>query len=462
MIFQNSKKLFLASLLRSLPAYVAVVTLVWWGRAPLLNLIPRRALVIALVALLLVMIYSPIQAILTQKLEITSGELEHREGLILKSSTKFGLDQVSTVHLDRSWFLRIFGLAKMTISLRGTKFTPTMEGLSFDQSQNLSRFLESGLMPQKEDNPRDEATDEPRYVTPQLVFNLNSREIAASFLGSLPFVVATIIAAIGLIAEIYERFTLSSILNRASMSALIIGAIVLIVGTTLFIGYASIHNFSLSKGAIGEWKIRYGLFEPQERTISKEGSSSLRMTVGFVDSLFDTARARIGTGDPLQGSERQFHFPSLQTKRVQTLVSELFGYPPLEMRTHISSWLRYILFLIIGSLGLVLLGYWLGQPRYGILAGLVWLIAMPVLSSLVTTRIHISTNEMMEISFWRYGFVMDFIPLSAVSNVKYLEIPLIRMGFLQIGAYTQKEVRKISLARRSRFTSLLDEMQERM
>lgn len=451
-VFKNSSKIVFSRIIHSIPTLLAMCVMVKFIQTRIESALFQHILFAALSLVFVLNVYSPVQALLTQKLEIFSDNLMFCEGFVFKTRVNAKLCNVTSVQIDSPWFLRILDLVKVTISLRGTSFTPSLEGVTAAKAKYLSELLQqktSGEINQKEtvETTHDKAHND--------VIKLSLREQFATFFSNGPFMLSAFFIGLGVVSDVYDKNSRYFVKYIAYSSVVVYTLLILAAAISIVIGLFTIYNFRIYKNNDNHWSINYGLLSRQERTISRDGIKSLRVSVGLVDAVLKTRRFVIGTNDSLNGNTAKIKFPALSTKNTNTLLENSFGIK--DAWGKINPFLVSIYILVVAATPIVLIYYTIGTGYLitAFVLSLVWLIIVPRISSIISCRIACTEAKLIKITSLRYSYIVDYVNPTLFSSIFYYEIPGIQWGIVYVSAYTQKTYSKLLLMKKKKFNDLI-------
>ncbi|MGQ4561866.1 PH domain-containing protein [Dermabacteraceae bacterium P7054] len=463
MTFSNNVKVIPATYLGQAHTFV-ILGFVFFGADSYLSFIPQKYLGPALAILLFLIILSPIHLAFAQKMSVTAHRLSYRDGIVFPSTTGADLADVTTVQVDEPWNFRLFGLARIAVSLRGTELTPAMEGMDAREAQKLLALLHppnDSSLPSQLDHADSSEEIKLKTATSGATptsgrsFKLTLRELAATYFGNLGFVFVTLVSGYQVLSEIWEQTGSGEAIPSSIVTGIVIASVSVLLAVV--IGYMTIHNFSMNRDSNNSWTIRYGLIERRNRRISSHGVVGVRLKVATVDALARTSRISIGSKDPMNNEFGKLRFPSLELDRAERVlrsITKKSGLAPQIAST--LPWVAVSFALVFGAAGI---GTMLWEPqstRNAVIGALAWLIGFPLILRIITPRIRTyPDSDLVELRHWGYGLTIDYLPLSSISIASYTEIPILKVGLLEISGYTQVRIFAFAFVPRAKANSIL-------
>ncbi|MGQ4553016.1 hypothetical protein ACUIAJ_02645 [Dermabacteraceae bacterium CCM 9519] len=161
--------------------------------------------------------------------------------------------------------------------------------------------------------------------------------------------------------------------------------------------------------------------------------------------------------DPMSNEFGKLRFPSLELDRAERVlrsITKKSGLAPQIAST--LPWVAVSFALIFGAAGI---GTMLWEPqstRNAVIGALAWLIGFPLILRIITPRIRpYPDSDLVELRHWGYGLTIDYLPLSSISIASYAEIPILKVGLLEISGYTQVRIFAFAFVSRVKANSIL-------
>lgn len=428
-----------ASLLRDLPGLVMGVLVLIEILPAGFFVPPALSKVIVGIGITLALI-EPWVLIATKRLSLNGVRLVLREGLLFPKVLDASVGDITAVSVKQPWAMRLFGLAEISISLKGSARPFRLAGVS---ASSLKPLLEL-VHPEEE---CDEATRDSHRGRNWL----SGREILSSFAGDIPITLVSVAVGYEAVSNVDELVGVGEGgMGSGWLHLLVIFLLVVLVATLH--RYSALHGFCLESISSG-WTVRSGLLDKQSYELSSREPLIITVVRGPVDALLDTSRISIGLPVPDGRDIRTLRFPALRTARAEQFLVQLTGerIPALSVGERVWMGIDNLLILV-----------WIGAVVWVVASGVGWkslLVAAGVavliffLVRFYSTRFRLSSDYLV-IERWGFASVWTWVPRQAWSWHCITMLPSRKELFITVAAFAHRSVQVRALARHSSVESV--------
>lgn len=399
--------LLAAEYVHTLPslAFLMVALSAWVGRSD--GTVRTVGLAVVLTVLVLRLV-GPIYGWWTVTYVVDDAGVSTTRGLLARRTRTVAWSRVKSVETTRPWYLRLFGLNRVTLIQAGEESAQVVLQAVSDDDPVLSRLRAVGAT-ESESRPAeapsgaravgDTDVDSSERVRWTTIHALDARGLifvslayGQAFLLA-PAVLMTGWEALGTLgltegaSGTAERFGVVPVVVAAALGALLVG----IVGTVV-----RFHGFRVSTTQDGRLAIRYGLIEARERIVDPEAVVGVVVQRNVLERAMGRARLSVVTRDASGGIGTSVIVPSVSLAVVDSLVQRHLSRFPTDrtyrtdgrgsvVRTSVSALALVVVPVLV--FGVVQLA--LGPPVvWSAVAALVSLALLRAAGVLVTAGLH--------------------------------------------------------------------------